>query len=96
MNLGMKNIPLVSCLLCLNGRDAAEMRTTLAADESNVEIISIKNQTLPVAEEYQRIGYDQWLDAKIVLDKLGGDRTPDHVKIQLLFTSNVGELHKST
>ena len=60
------------------------MSTKLAADESNVENVSIKNRPMNVAEEYQLLCSNQWLDAKTVLDDLGDGRTQDYMKVQLL------------
>ena len=60
------------------------MSTKLAADESNVENVSIKTRPMNVAEEYQLLCSNQWLQAKTVLDEVGGSRTPDYIKIQLL------------
>ena len=60
------------------------MSTKLAADESNVENVSIKNRPMNVAEEYQLLCSNQWLDAKTILDDLGDSRTPDYMKVQIL------------
>ena len=59
------------------------MSTKLAADESNVENVSIKNRPMNIAEEYQLLCSNQWLDAKTALDDITED-TSDIVKLYLL------------
>ena len=44
----------------------------------------MKNRSVDVADEYQKLCSNQWADAKKVLDKVCGDKTLDYMKIQLL------------
>ena len=52
-------------LLC---RLSKEWSDKVAGNESDVENISIKNRPMVVAEEYQRLFTDEWLEVKTMLD----------------------------
>ena len=49
------------------------MSTKISANESAVENVSIKNRPMNVADEYQHLCSNAWLDAKTTLDKLTDD-----------------------
>ena len=57
----------------------------MAADESSVENVNIKNRPMNIADEYIHFCSNEWLAAKTVLDEVELDDLQEVEKVQLLF-----------
>ena len=57
----------------------------MAADESSVENVNIKNRPMNIADEYIQFCSNEWLAAKSVLDEADLDDLQEVEKVQLLF-----------
>ena len=60
------------------------MNHKVSADESNVENVSIRNRPMNIADDYESMCTDEWLQAKEALDEKI-KHLADHVKVSVLF-----------
>ena len=60
------------------------MNHKVAADESHVENVSIKNRPLNIADDYDALITNEWLNAKEQLDT-EFEEMPEKLKLILLF-----------
>ena len=61
------------------------MNSKISANESSLENISIKARPMNIAEEYNLLQSNSWLDAKSALDEVNPDNRWEAEKVKLLF-----------
>ena len=61
------------------------MNSKVSANESSLENISIKARPMNIAEEYNLLMSNTWLDAKSALDDMVADNVTETFRVILLF-----------